>query len=201
MLQSLNPQNQSQLIDRSVSILKNGGLIVYPTDTIYGVGCDALNQEAVNKIYQVKERDDKKPMSFICPSLEQIKQFADLNPTQLKILEKNLPGPFTFILKASSNCPKHLQSENETVGIRMPNNQICLELTKKLGAPIITTSINESGQPPLNDPQEINKIFGNQIDLILDGGKLEGTASTIIDLTHSEPKVLRQGKTNLKLAL
>ena len=197
MLLHITETNRLQTLDQAVLKLKNGGLIVYPTDTIYGIGCDALNQSAVNKIYQLKGRDDRKPMSFICHDIEQIKKFAQLSSDHIDLLERNLPGAFTFILEASQGCPDHLKSQNNTVGIRIPDNQICLELVRKLDSPIITTSINQSGQPPLNDPQEIEAIFGDRLDLILDAGEIKGSASTIVDLTQPESKIIRKGESKL----
>lgn len=199
MILRFTTQNQSHLITQTVEILKSGGLIVYPTDTIYGVGCDALDKNAVDKIYKIKERDDRKPMSFICSDINQIQKLANLNSAQLEILNKNLPGPFTFILPASQTCQKHLKSENNTVGIRMPDHELCLKLVEKLSSPIITTSINKSNQPPLNDPQKINEIFRDQLDLILDAGKINSVASTIVDLTQGEPNIIREGNKKLKL--
>ena len=198
MFQKIDSQNfTAKAIEKVVGILITGGVIVYPTDTIYGVGCDASDLDAVKKIYSLKGRDDNKPMSFICSDLGQIQQLADLTQTQFEILERNLPGAFTFILNASSSCPKHLQSENQTVGIRIPDHPLCSALVKQLEQPIITTSINQAGQPALSNPQEIETIFGDRIDLILDAGKIENTASTIIDLTQDSPTIIREGKAKL----
>ncbi|MFA7662785.1 MAG: L-threonylcarbamoyladenylate synthase [Patescibacteria group bacterium] len=194
MLQKINSQNpESEIVEQTVEILVSGGVVAYPTDTIYGLGCDAFNSTAIDKIYALKNRDTSKPMSLICRDIEQIKQLAEINDFQEQILSTYLPGPYTFILKAKPEAPQKLVSSLGTLGIRIPDNQFCLEVVKKLNSPLITTSVNLAGQPNLNSATEIDRLFGDQLDLILDAGEINNQPSTIIDLTQSEPKIIRQG--------
>jgi len=181
-------------LGQALESLKNGGIIVYPTDTIYGLGCDIFNKKAIKKIYQLKKRDPKKPLSIICHDFKQISQYAYLSDQAFKTMKKLLPGPYTFILKAKNKTPSTFISKKKTVGIRIPQNAICLELVKQLGNPIITTSLNISGEQVMTDPQELSKEMINKIDYIIDVGPLPQEASTIIDFTQELPEVLRQGK-------
>jgi len=193
-INSLHPQKR--LIDQAVKVLEQGGTIIYPTDTIYGLGCDLFNKEAIENIEKIKGRDKNqaKYFSFICHDLAHISDFAKVSTPNYKILKRLLPGPYTFILPATKSVPKKIISQKHSVGIRIPDNQVALELVKKLGRPIISTSVNASNQPTLSDPEEINKLFGKRVDLILDAGILEGEPSTIVDLTGPEPVIIRQGK-------
>lgn len=195
MIIHVNPNNpEPDKIEQTVSVLKRGGIIVYPTDTIYGLGCDIFNKEAIKKIYQIKKREAKKPLSIICSDFAEIAEYAVVSNQTFAILKKTLPGPYTFILKAKSKTPSSFLSKNKTVGIRIPDNKICLEIVKKLGNPIITTSLNLSGQEVLTSPSQLSKEMKNKIDLIIDVGHLPQEASTVIDLSQEQPVILRQGK-------
>ncbi len=195
----INPLNpEPAKINQAVEILKSGGIIVYPTDTIYGLGCDIFNKKAVEKIYQVKRRDKKKPFSIICPDIKTIAQFAIIPDYAFQILKKNLPGPFTFILKAKNRMPRSVLSKNHAVGVRIPNNKICLELVGQFGSPIITTSLNISGEKVLTSPDQLSKEMLNKIDLIIDAGTLADMPSTILDLSGDSPIIIRNGKGILK---
>ncbi|MCX6743242.1 MAG: L-threonylcarbamoyladenylate synthase [Candidatus Parcubacteria bacterium] len=200
MLLKINSKNpEPDKIAQVVEILKNGGIIVYPTDTIYGLGCDIFNKKAVAKIYQLKKREQNKPMSIICAELKEIAKYALISDYAFQIFKKTLPGPYTFILKAKSQTPKTVLSKNRTVGIRIPDNQICLEIVRKLGNPIITTSLNISGEEILTNPSQLSKEITNKIDLIIDAGIMPQEPSTIIDLSANSPVILRPGKGPLTL--
>ncbi len=198
MIISINPKNpEPAKIEQAVDSLNSGGIIVYPTDTIYGVGCDIFNKEAVKKIYQLKKRESKKPLSIICADFKQIAQYAILSDANYRLIKKVLPGPFTFILKAKNKLPATFIAKNKTVGIRIPDNQICLQIVKALERPIITTSLNLSGEDVMTSPSQLSKELANKIDLIIDVGSLPQEPSTVVNLTTEEPIILRQGKGDL----
>ena len=185
----------SEIISGTVEMLKTGKIIVYPTDTIYGIGCDILNKKAVVTIQRIKDRKKPKPLSIICADLKDINRWAVVSNTQYKILKKYLPGPFTFILKASNDAPKILQDKKrKTIGIRIPDNQVCLEITKQLGNPIITTSVNLTGEKNYISPDDIKRDWYGKVDLILDAGELNNDPSTIVSLVDDKIEILRQGK-------
>ncbi|MBE9504838.1 MAG: threonylcarbamoyl-AMP synthase [Proteobacteria bacterium] len=190
----INPENpQKKLINKVVEILKEGGVIAYPTDTIYGIGCDIFNKRAIEKIYRIKGRDKKKPMSFVCSDLSHISQFAKVSNYAYRIMKRLLPGPYTFVLEASSAVPKLVSTRRKTVGIRIPNSEIALSIVRDLGNPIISTSANVSGENIISDPFQIEDLFGRQLDAVIDGGNLSGDPSTVIDLSGVAPVVLRVG--------
>jgi tRNA threonylcarbamoyl adenosine modification protein (Sua5/YciO/YrdC/YwlC family) len=194
MIFRINPSNpQKRLIDKAVEILKDGGIIAYPTDTIYGFGCDMYNKKAIQRIYQIKKRDPQKPFSFICSDLKNISLYAQVTNQAYKIMKKYLPGPYTFILLGTKLVPKIMVTKRKTVGIRVPNNNICLALVKTLGNPIISTSVGLSGGEVFSDPSLIEETFGAQIDVTIDGGLLTNQPSTIISLIDDEVEVIREG--------
>jgi tRNA threonylcarbamoyl adenosine modification protein (Sua5/YciO/YrdC/YwlC family) len=182
-----------------VDVLEQGGVIVYPTDTVYGVGCDLFNPEAIQKIHRLKKMDGKKPLSFICSDLNDISRYAFVSNYAYKIMKRLLPGAYTFILKATKLVPKIAQTKQKTVGIRIPDNKICLALVKELGHPIISTSVSKPNEGLYNDPAEIEERFGKQLDLVIDGGVIVAEHSSIIDLTDDFPKVIRVGKGDVSL--
>lgn len=194
MIFKINPFNpQKRLIDKAVAILREGGVIAYPTDTIYGFGCDMYNKKAIQRIYQIKKRDPKKPFSFICSDLKNISLYAQVTNQAYKIMKRCLPGPYTFILLGTKLVPRVMVTKRKTVGIRVPNNNICLAIVKSLGHPIISTSVGFSGGEVLSDPFLIEETFGSQIDLTVDGGILANQPSTIISLIDNEVEVVREG--------
>jgi tRNA threonylcarbamoyl adenosine modification protein (Sua5/YciO/YrdC/YwlC family) len=194
MIFRINPSNpQKRLIDKAVEILKDGGIIAYPTDTIYGFGCDMYNKKAIQRIYQIKKRDPQKPFSFICSDLKNISLYAQVTNQAYKIMKRHLPGPYTFILLGTKLVPKIMVTKRKTVGIRVPNNNICLALVKTLGHPIISTSVGLSGGEVFSDPSLIEETFGSQIDVAIDGGLLANQPSTIISLIDDEVEVIREG--------
>ena len=188
-----------QKIEKTVEVLKAGGIIVYPTDTIYGLGCDIFNKKAIEKIYRLKKRVKNKPMSIICPNLKEVAKYAIIQNYAYRLMKKTLPGPYTFILKSRSETPKTVLAKNKTVGIRIPDSKICLQLAEKLGSPLISTSLNISGQTILTNPAELTKEMASKIDLIIDAGTLPAIPSSILDLSGQEPIILREGKGDLSL--
>lgn len=196
VIKKINIQNPDpEIIDGAVEMLKTGKIIVYPTDTIYGIGCDILNKKSVQTIQTIKNRKKQKPLSIICSDLKDISRWAVVSNMQYKILKKYLPGPFTFILKASSDAPKILQDpKRKTIGIRIPDNNVCLEIVGKLGNPIVTTSVNLAGEANYVNPEEIKKDWYGKVDLVLDAGELNNDPSTIVSLVDENIKIIRQGK-------
>jgi tRNA threonylcarbamoyl adenosine modification protein (Sua5/YciO/YrdC/YwlC family) len=191
---TINPQNpQPRLISRVVETLKQGGVIGYPTDTTYGIGCDIFNKKGVKKIYQIKQRDPRKPFSFICADLSDVANYAQVSNFAFKIMRRHLPGPFTFVLEATRVVPDLLTTRQKTVGIRIPDNPIALAIVSELGHPLVTTSANVSGEETYQDPQGIEESMGHMLDLVVDGGMLLGEPSTIISLVDDRIEVLRQG--------
>ncbi|MCX8118197.1 MAG: L-threonylcarbamoyladenylate synthase [Desulfobacterota bacterium] len=202
MILTINPKNpQVRLIRKVVEVLQQGGVIGYPTDTIYGLGCDLFQPEAIRRIHRLKKMDGKKPLSFICADLKDISRYAYVSNYAYKMMKKLLPGPYTFILKATKLVPKMAMTKQKTVGIRIPDNKICLALVKELGHPIISTSVYTPEDTLYNNPLEIEERFGKQLDLVIDGGVIVAEHSSIIDLTEDEPKVLRKGKGDVSLFL
>ncbi|MEA1935593.1 MAG: L-threonylcarbamoyladenylate synthase [Thermodesulfobacteriota bacterium] len=195
MLLSINDENpQLRLIRKAVQILQNGGIIIYPTDTVYGIGCDLFNKRGIEKIYEIKRRSKKKPFSFICADLKDISRYAQVSNYAYKTMKRLLPGPYTFILEASRLVPKILLPKRKTTGIRVPDNRICLSLAGELGHPIISTSATTQEGEVLSDPFEIEEKLGHCIDLIIDGGILGAEQSSIVTLVDDMPQVIRTGK-------
>lgn len=182
-------------IDRIVSVLKSGGVVIYPTDTVYGIGCDFSNTKAVQRVCQIKNTKPQ-ALSFICYDLSEIAQYTrGLSTPIFKVMKKALPGPFTFILNASSSVPKVLNAKKKTVGIRVPNNNIPREIVKNLGNPIITTSIHDEDEilEYSTDPELIFEKYENLVDIVIDGGYGENVASTIVDCSNDDLEIVREG--------
>ena len=194
MLIKINQQNpQQRLIMRVVDILKTGGVVVYPTDTYYGIGCDIMNKKAIEKIYQIKQRHNSKPFSFICSDLKNISLYAKVSNYAYKTMKRLLPGPYTFILEGSKLVPKIMLTKRKTAGIRVPDNQICLNLVKELGNPVITTSATMPDGTIFHDASLIHDYFGNRVDVVIDGSVVPGQPSSVIMLINDIPEVLRKG--------
>ncbi|HEB72175.1 MAG TPA: threonylcarbamoyl-AMP synthase [Nitrospirae bacterium] len=178
--------------------LLGGGVIVYPTDTIYGLGCDIYAKDAVKKIYALKKRDSSKPFSFICGNVSQISEFAFVSNWGYKLLKKSLPGPYTFILEArKTNMPKKMLGKRNTIGVRIPDHPVCRELVRLTGRPLLTTSVNLSGEGSLTDPSMLPEKFSSKVDLVISTGPLVSEPSTVIDIAGDEPVLIRQGKGEL----
>ena len=192
---TINPDNpQPRLIQKAATILHQGGIIAYPTDTIYGIGCNVFNKKAIERIYQIKQKSRKEPLSFICPDLKNVSKFAILSNPDYKIMRRLFPGPYTFVLKGTRVVPKLMLTKRKTVGIRVPNNNICLMLLNVFGNPIVSTSVSVGDNGFFNDPYDIEDRLGRALDLIIDGGVLGFESSSVIDLTNQPPSILRRGK-------
>ena len=186
-----NPDQRQ--INLAVAILQGGGIICYPTDTVYGLGASIRNKGAIEQIDRIKKIANNKLLSFICKDLKDIALYAHVSNPAYKIMRRCLPGPYTFILPATSKAPKRLFQKRRTVGIRVPDNKLCYTLVNQLGTPIISTSVPAGPDEILNDPYEIERRIGDKIDLILNGGILVSRPSTVVDLTEFEPKIIREG--------
>jgi tRNA threonylcarbamoyl adenosine modification protein (Sua5/YciO/YrdC/YwlC family) len=193
---SINQDNpQQRLIDRVVLILERGGLIAYPTDTFYGIGCDLYNKKGIQLIYRLKNRPLNKPFSFVCDSLKEISQYAMVSNYAYKTMARLLPGPYTFILEGTRLVPKIMLTKRKTVGIRVPDNRICLAITRTLGRPIISTSAG------YDDPQSIKEAYDSHLDIVIDGGVLYPSPSSIVSLIDNIPEVIREGKGDISCFL
>ncbi|HEY9364061.1 MAG TPA: L-threonylcarbamoyladenylate synthase [Chitinophagaceae bacterium] len=196
MLLSIHPENpQQRLINQVVACLKSGGIIIYPTDTIYGLGCDIHHPKAVERICRIKNVDPKKAqLSFICRDLSHLSDYTKSIDTPLyRILKNNLPGPFTFILPASKQVPKILKSKKETIGLRVPDNVICMSILETMGNPILSASLPGAMVEEYTNPEIIYETFQNQVDLVIDGGPGGIIPSTVVDCTTDEWTVIREG--------
>ena len=192
-INSDNPQER--LIIKVVNELKNGGIISYPTDTVYGIGCDIFKKKAIDKIRLLKGKTHKTPLSFICPDLKDISKYAHVSNRAYKVMRHLLPGPYTFILKATRLVPKLMLSKRKTVGIRVPDNNICIALLKELGNPVVSTSASFGEFDVFTDAEEIDIRLGHILSVIIDGGELGTLYSSVVDLTDDDKfVVLREGK-------
>jgi len=203
MLIKIYPQNPNpREISRVVGVLRGGGIIIYPTDTVYGLGCDITNQKAVEKIIRLKGLKTKEAhFSFICSDLSHIADFAKVDNPTFKLMKKNLPGPFTFILPGLNRVPDYFISKRKTVGIRIPSNSIPIEIVRELGNPIMTTSIKDDDDVVeyTTDPELIHERYQDLVDMVIDGGFGDNTPSTVVDCTTDEPEIIRVGKGELIL--
>ncbi|MEJ5961108.1 L-threonylcarbamoyladenylate synthase [Pedobacter immunditicola] len=202
MLIKIYPENPNpKAIEQAVEILKKGGLIIYPTDTIYGLGCDITNQKAIEKICQIKGiKPEKANFSFVCADLRNISDYIKpIDNITFRILKKALPGPYTFIFNANNNVPKLLSSKKKTVGIRVPDNAIAQEIVRQLGNPILSASIKDEDEliEYSTDPELIHEKYEGRVELVIDGGYGDNEPSTVIDCTSGEFEVIREGKGSL----
>ena len=190
---------QLRFIRKAVDILKEGGVIIYPTDTVYGIGCDIFNKEAISRVQAIKSNPDIKLLSFIIPDLKEIAKYAKVSDYAYKTMKRLLPGPYTFILPASKLVPKKLWTKRKTVGIRIPNHNVALKIVEELGHPIISTSTTNRKGDVLIDPKEIKNIFNSHVDLMLASGNLISKSSSVIDLSDETPVVVREGAGDISL--
>jgi tRNA threonylcarbamoyl adenosine modification protein (Sua5/YciO/YrdC/YwlC family) len=200
MLLEINPQNPGERqISIVVEILKKGGVIAYPTDTYYGIGCDIMNKRAIEKIYTIKQRDKSKPFSFICPDLKDISRYAKVSNFAYRNMKRLLPGPYTFILTGSKMVPKIMLTKRKTAGIRVPDNKIALALAHQLGNPILSTSASRPDGKTFDDPSLLHDYFIKTIDVVIDGGSVPGSASSVISLIDDIPEIIRYGAGNIDI--
>jgi tRNA threonylcarbamoyl adenosine modification protein (Sua5/YciO/YrdC/YwlC family) len=195
MIQEINPNHpEPRKIKKIVEVLESGGLIAYPTDTYYGIGCDLLNKAAIEKIYLLKRRSKQQPFSFICNDLKNLSEYAQVTNYAYKNMKRLLPGPYTFVLEGSRMVPRIMLTKRQTVGIRIPDHPICLAIVEALGHPIISTSATDpESSEVLSTPREIQDKIGYAIDLIVDGGIVRGVPSSVISLVNDTPEILREG--------
>jgi tRNA threonylcarbamoyl adenosine modification protein (Sua5/YciO/YrdC/YwlC family) len=197
MLLEIHPDNpQPRHINTVVETLRKGGVIIYPTDTIYGLGCDIYNTAAVERIARIKKIDPKKAQfSFICADLSHLSDYAQSVPTPIfRLLKAALPGPYTFILGASRQVPKLLKTKKDTVGIRVPDNKICMDIVRELGHPLMSASLPMDGDVEyFTDPEIMYEEFGKLVDIVIDGGPGHLQASTVIDCTGGAAELIREG--------
>lgn len=189
MIIAINPQNpQQRLIEKVSNVLDRGGIIAYPTDTFYGIGCDLYNKKGIQLVYKLKNRPLTQPFAIICDSLKGISQYAQVSNYAYKTMKRLLPGPYTFILEATKLVPKIMLAKRKTVGIRVPDNNICMGIVRTLGRPIISTSAN------LDDPYLIRDAYSSALEIIIDGGALYPSPSSVISLINDIPVIIRDGK-------
>ncbi|MDO9184720.1 MAG: L-threonylcarbamoyladenylate synthase [Bacteroidia bacterium] len=198
MFLRINPNKPNyDEIAKVVKCLRDGGVVIYPTDTVYGIGCDINKQRAVERVCKIKGIDPEKAnFSFICSDLSHLSDFTKpINTATYKVMKKALPGPFTFIVEANNNVPKIFRSKKKTVGIRIPDNIICLEIVKQLGNPIMTTSVHDDDEivEYTTDPELIYEKYKDLVDIVIAGGYGNNQASTVVDCTNGEFTILRQG--------
>jgi tRNA threonylcarbamoyl adenosine modification protein (Sua5/YciO/YrdC/YwlC family) len=196
MLLQIHPASpQPRLIKQIVESLQQGGIIIYPTDTVYGLGCDILQQKAVERICRIKKVDPKKAqLSFVCSDLSHLSDYAKpLSNPVYRLLKDHLPGPYTFILPASKMVPKILQSKKDTIGLRIPDNNIAMAIIRELGRPILSASLPGEMVEDYTDPEVMYENFRNEVDYVIDGGIGGMTPSTVVDCTGDEPVLIREG--------
>ncbi len=194
MVISINPQNpQKRLVTKVCEALEQGKIIAYPTDTFYGIGCDLMNKKGIELIYKLKNRPLKQPFSIVCDSLKEISLYAQVSNYAYKTMKRCLPGPYTFILEATQLVPKIMMTKRRTVGIRVPDNKICLAIVRTLGRPIISTSAG------FDDPSSIEEAYRKNLELVVDGGALFPEPSSVISLIDDVPEVIREGKGDVSL--
>jgi len=194
MIISINPHNpQMRLIKKVSEILDQGGIIAYPTDTFYGIGCDLYNKRGIEQIHKIKKRPLNQPFSIICDGLKEISKYAKVSDYCYKTMKRLLPGPYTFILEGTKLVPKIMLTKRKTVGIRVPDNNICLGIVRELGRPIISTSAL------LDDPSLIQDAYSSYLDIVIDGGVLYPDPSSVISLIGDIPEVIRQGKGDVSM--
>ncbi|XXF81472.1 L-threonylcarbamoyladenylate synthase [Myxococcaceae bacterium GXIMD 01537] len=186
-------------IQRAVELLGNGGVIAYPTDTYYGLGCDLFSKKAIERLYQLKGRDRRKPLSFLCPDLSDVAKYGHVSNFAYRTMKSLTPGAFTFILTATRQVPEMMMSKQKQVGIRVPDSELARALAASLGRPIVTTSATDAEGEPLIDAKDIKDALGHGVDLILDGGVRLMEPSTVVSLIGDTVEILRQGKGRLEI--
>jgi tRNA threonylcarbamoyl adenosine modification protein (Sua5/YciO/YrdC/YwlC family) len=200
MLVEINPENpQLRLIQQVVEKLKSGAVIVSPTDTGYGIGCDIFDPKAIRRVQQITGRPENKPFSFMCSDLRHISEYAHVSNTAYRLLKKCLPGPYTFVLPGTKLVPKIMLTKQKTVGIRVPRHPISRILIETLGHPLLNASVPADGDRLHGEPFLIEEAIGNRIDLIIDGGTIYPDPSSVVDLTRDTPEILRVGKGDVSL--
>jgi len=200
MILQINPVHpQPRHIARVAEVLRADGVIAYPTDTVYGLGCDIRSKKALDRVRRIKKIDNKRHLSFVFADLKTISQYAQVSDKDYKILRRYLPGPYTFVLKATRLVPRIVLTKRNEVGIRIPDNRICQALVAELGNPILSSSVRMPDEQLLDDPRAIDNMYKGQVDLVVDGGVFLPEPSSIISLLEDEPNVIRVGKGDVTL--
>jgi len=181
-------------VSRAVQVLNDGGVIAYPTDTYYAIGCSLLSKKGIDRLYQLKGRDRKKPLAFLCPDLSEVAEYAHVNNFAYRMLRQLTPGAFTFVLRATRKVPDMMATKQREVGIRIPDAPLAIAIARELGHPLVTASATNNEGEPLIDAHEIKEELGNRLDLILDGGIIANEPSTVVSLLEDHAEILRQGK-------
>ena len=199
MIVQINPEHpQPRLIDQVTEVLRDGGLVAYPTDTVYGIGCDIFNKQAVERlqklVQEIKGTPDHSPLSFICRDLSNIAEYAFVSDYAYRTLRRMLPGPYTFVLEATKLVPKVMLNRRKTVGIRVPDSPIPQQMIEHLGNPVANSSATDRDGELIPDPWTIEDLYGHSVDLVIDGGYVFPEPSTVIDFSGDYPQLLRQGK-------
>jgi len=190
---------QQRFIQKAADVIKQGGIIIYPTDTVYGLGCDIFNKEALERLFQIKNDAITKMFSFVCADLKDIAKYAKVSDYAYRTMKHLLPGAYTFVLPAAKDVPKKLWSKRKTVGIRVPNNEVSLAIARTVGNPIISTSVTNRKGEVLSEVDEIRAIFNPLVDLMLSVGNLSNQPSSVIDLSNGAPEVIRIGAGDVTL--
>jgi len=185
-------------VARVVEVLQKGGVIAYPSDTVYGLGCDLMNKAAIERLYQIKGMQRDKSLAFICPDLSDIARYAIVENPQYRVLKRCLPGPFTFILTATREVPKMVLTKQKTVGIKVPNHPVPIAIVRELGRPLISTTAAPPGEDPIVDPWELSERFPG-LDYVIDAGDCGTVPTTVVDLSEGDVKVVREGAGPLEL--
>jgi tRNA threonylcarbamoyl adenosine modification protein (Sua5/YciO/YrdC/YwlC family) len=200
MILEIDPiEPEPWLLPRAIKVLREGGIVVMPTDTVYGLTCGITHHDAIQRIYKLKDMDAKKPLSILVGDMSMVGRYAKgVSTSAFRLLKRVLPGPYTFIFEASPEVPKIMLRKRRTIGIRMPDNPVSLALLKEMNEPLLSSSIRDPELDFVNDPEEIERFFGNRVEMVIDGGILLPIPSTVIDLSGPEPVLLREGKGDVK---
>ena len=203
LIKMYNENPESRRVTQIAEALRNGAVIIYPTDTVYGIGCDIMNQKAVEKVARIKDiQVEKSRFSFICHDFSHLSDYTKPIPNHIfKLMKRNLPGPFTFILEANNKVPRYFKGKKKTVGIRVPDNNIIREIVKELGNPIFSTSVHSTDEIEafMTDPELIHDEYSEIVDMVIDGGFGDNNVSTVIDCTTDDYEIVREGKGELVL--
>jgi tRNA threonylcarbamoyl adenosine modification protein (Sua5/YciO/YrdC/YwlC family) len=196
MILEIDPvEPEPWLLARAVQVLRHGGIVVMPTDTVYGLTCGITHHEAIRRIYKLKDMDPKKPLSVLVDDMSMVGRYAKgVSTPAYRLLKRVLPGPYTFIFQASPEVPKIMLRKRRTIGIRMPDNPIALALLQEMGEPLLNSSIRDPEHDFVNDPDEIERSLENDVELVIDGGILLPVPSTVVDLSGDEPVLIREGR-------
>ncbi|HOK01262.1 MAG TPA: L-threonylcarbamoyladenylate synthase [Spirochaetota bacterium] len=196
MIFVINEKNpQQRLIQKVKECLEDGGIIVFPTDTVYAYGCDIKDKRAIERIYRLKKLDKRKPLSFIFTDISEIADYVrNVSDDAFKIMKKAFPGPYTFIFKASKLVPKIVMTNQKTIGVRIPDNNIALDIVRALGRPILATSVFTLSGEYLIDPRELEKVYRNEVDIVIDAGPKIAEPSTVVDFSEDSIEIIREGK-------